>query len=346
MVGVSPKNKGGMWTVVENYINHKEFVEQTQLKYIPTVTKANPIFKVLFSVKAIYKVARELKCGNYDLIHINMSERGSVYRTNIIEKIASKYGVKKVIHMHGAEFQTWYEALEPKKQCFVKNTLDMSDKILILGNYWREFVGSLVSNKEKISVLYNAVQVPEKNSYNSQSRNILFLGLVGKRKGIFDIIESVKKLKELECNVKLLVYGPDETNGFQAIIDSNNINDFIEYRGWLSNEDKEDIFKDVFVNLLPSYNEGLPMTILETMAHGIPNISTKVAAIPEVVNEKNGYLLEPGDVEGIVASILDLRNNAQSKSDVAFRTIKEEYALDVHIEKLLHVYGYIVGKGV
>ena len=52
------------------------------------------------------------------------------------------------------------------------------------------------------------------------------------------------------------------------------------------------------VNILPSYNEGLPMTILETMAYGIPNISTSIASIPEVLhNNDNGFLVKPGDID-------------------------------------------------
>ena len=53
---------------------------------------------------------------------------------------------------------------------------------------------------------------------------------------------------------------------------------------------KNRIYKTIAINVLPSYNEGLPMSILETMAYGIPSITTNIASIPEVVVDGvNGF---------------------------------------------------------
>lgn len=339
MVGVSEKNRGGMWTVVNNYLNDKSFVNKTNLVYIPTITKGNSFYKILFSLRAIKKVKKELKNNNYDLIHVHMSERGSVYRTAIIEKLAKKYNTKIIIHMHGAEFQTWYETLNDKRKQFVKKTLNISDRILILGNYWYDFLSKLVINSGKIEVLYNSVNIPKKYKYNDASKNILYLGLVGKRKGIFDIIDSIKILKQKGIKFKLLVYGPDETSGFDQIIKDNSLEDYIEYCGWLTENEKDNVFSDVKSNILPSYNEGLPMTILETMSYGIPNISTPVAAIPEVVNNKNGFIVNPGNIEEISEAITEVVNNSQLKrSKLAAETIKTDFSLKVHTNKLLNIY--------
>lgn len=58
------------------------------------------------------------------------------------------------------------------------------------------------------------------------------------------------------------------------------------------------------MHFLPSYNEGLPMAVLETMANGIPNITSNVGGIPQVIqNGKNGFFTSPGDVEGFVSAI-------------------------------------------
>ena len=102
-----------------------------------------------------------------------------------------------------------------------------------------------------------------------------------------------------------------------------------------------EVFHNIAVNILPSYNEGLPMTILETMAFGIPNISTRVAAIPEAVNNDNGFLIVPGDLNSLCKAILTLSNDRtlrMKKSVLSYKTVKEQFALNVHLMRILELY--------
>lgn len=63
---------------------------------------------------------------------------------------------------------------------------------------------------------------------------------------------------------------------------------------------------DVYV--LPSYKEGLPISILEAMSYSLPVISTRVGGIPEIImNGKNGLLINPGDKEALYESIIKLK---------------------------------------
>ena len=82
------------------------------------------------------------------------------------------------------------------------------------------------------------------------------------------------------------------------------------------------------------------MTILETMSYGIPNISTNVAAIPEVVNQENGYLIEPGDYIKLAEDILDFFDNNKRKvlSENSYEIIKNNFSIEKHIEKLSEIY--------
>ena len=88
-----------------------------------------------------------------------MAERGSVYRKGIVMKLAKIFSSKIVLHMHGAEFEVWYRSLKPKAQKKIRNILDMSDAIIILGNYWKGFIGSIVSDPDKVKVVYNEANV-------------------------------------------------------------------------------------------------------------------------------------------------------------------------------------------
>ena len=341
MVGVDKSTKGGMWTVVENYLHDRTFCKKTHLKYIPTSITGKTVNKLLFTLVAYLKILYTFMTAHIDIVHVHMSERGSVYRKGIVLKTAKMFHCKTVIHMHGAEFQVWYEQLSDEKKEGVKKILNLADKMIILGDYWYEFISSLV-DKDKIEIVHNAVNVPDIIEYNPNSKNIMFLGVVGKRKGIDDLLDAMKEAdKQLGDDVKLYIYGPNPDHDIGGKINYLQLSDRVEYKGWLSANEKGATFKSIAVNVLPSYNEGLPMTILETMAYGIVNISTDVAAIPEAVNEKNGILIKPGDIKALSDAIITLMNNDElrkEKSYASYQDAKTLFSLETHVAKVMKIY--------
>lgn len=342
MVGVDRQTKGGMWTVAENYLCSADFVENTGLVYVPTSITGSIPCRLAFTAKALLLVLKEMLTAHCDIVHVHMAERGSVYRKNLVICLAKLFRSKVVIHMHGAEFEDWYKGLTEKKQAGIRRILNKADKVLILGKYWENFVSSLMEDPEKVQVLYNAVAVPEQNTYDISAENLLFLGVVGQRKGVYDLLRAVKEAeKELSENVRLMIYGPEFEQKIDSAIKEMGLTDRVEYKGWLPPEERAGVFQKTAVNILPSYNEGLPMTILETMAAGIPNISTNVAAIPEAVTKKNGVVITPGDTASLAQAIIQLmkdREVRQSKSYEAYRSAKEVFSLENHIHQLLYIY--------
>lgn len=348
MVGVDKSTKGGMWSVVENYLDNQDFLEGNELKYIPTSISGNFIKRIIFSIYSIIKAFIYTIFNNYDILHVHVSEKGSVFRKNIIMNISKIRNAKIIIHMHGAEFEKWYKSLNTKRQTKVKKILNKGDIILILGKYWENFVGSLLENKSKLKVLYNAINIPNINCYDNNTNNILFLGAVGKRKGIYDLLEAMKKIKnEKLCKCNLIIYGPDTTNQIEQIIKDYEVDDIVKYKGWLNNEEKKKVFRDVAINILPSYNEGLPMTILETMSYGIPNISTNVAAIPEIIDDSCGILVDPGDVNRIVQAITMLISDPNLRiemSNNSYNKVKQYCSIEKHKNDIFEIYKNVLNE--
>lgn len=346
MVGVDQSTRGGMWTVVENYLNNEDFCKETNLKYIPTSITGSKRKRILFTAKAYIKIIFELSKTKYDIVHIHASEKGSIYRKNVVATLAKFFHCKVILHMHGAEFETWYKTSSKKSQQRVQKFLAKGDKIIILGFYWKNFMVSLVDDPKKIFTLYNAVSLPVDNPYNHSAQNLLFLGVIGKRKGIYDLLEAMKTaIPHINPDICLWIYGPDPELIIENLIHKMNLNDRVKYMGWLSTSEKAQIFSNISINILPSYNEGLPMTILETMAYGIPNIATSIAAIPEVIDYDNGILIKPGDVTSLSNAIVFLCNNPEvkaSKSTQAYQTIKNCFSLSLHISQLLSLYRELI----
>ena len=332
MIGVAEETKGGMWTVVDNYFKSKRFNEEVDLTYIPTATVGSVAKRLLFTAKGYMKI---IASGKHDILHVHMAEKGSVYRKGIAMSLAS--ADKKIVHMHGATFQDWYESLSDRKKAGVRKILNKADKVIILGKYWEDFISGIVP-KEKIEVVYNAVPIGE-NRYNTESRRILFFGVVGQRKGAYDLLDAFSEIADKFPDVTLAYYGPDFEHRIEEEIEKKHLGDRVQYLGWL--KDKESAFSDVMCNVLPSYNEGLPMTILETMAFGIPNISTSVAAIPEVINDENGILIEAGNKEQLKDAMITICRDSELRkrfSENAHKTMLEKFSADKHIEQILDIY--------
>lgn len=340
MVGTAKSTGGGMWTVANGYITSQLYNKKISLKYIPTFVVGSKLKRVLFAFIAYIRILWDLLIRRPKIMHVHMAEKGSVFRKGIAMLFGKIFGCKIVVHMHGAEFQSWYEALEEEKKNKVTAILNRADKIIILGEYWKPFVSTIVPI-DKIVVIYNAVAQKEK-MYNPDGSTLLFLGAVGQRKGAYDLVEAFSGIADkLPENIVLKFYGPDFEKKIGRVIKDSAVSSRIEYCGWLNNVQKSDVFKETICSILPSYNEGLPMTILETMAVGIPNISTRIAAIPEVVDENNGYLINPGNQEQLKQAIIAVCNSREDrihKSDFAYNTIKKKFNIESNIKQTLFIY--------
>jgi glycosyltransferase involved in cell wall biosynthesis len=91
----------------------------------------------------------------------------------------------------------------------------------------------------------------------------------------------------------------------EAAIAESGLGDCVHFNGFVSGDAKAGLLSRTDVFVLPSYNEGLPISILEAMSYGCAIVSTPVGGIPEVVKD-NGVLVKPGDIDGIASAIYSL----------------------------------------
>lgn len=347
MIGVDKTSVGGMLTVIENYLNNKEFCRKANLQYIATVIRGSKLIKLKTFLKKIPEIKRTIKEKKIDIVHVHMAERGSVFREGYVVHIANKMGCKTIIHMHGATIEDWYKRQNIVVKKIIEKIFCSADKMIVLGDLWLPFMKKVMGNENesKLAVLHNAVNVPSSNSYNLDATEILFYGMLIQRKGIDDLLEAFRAIKdEVPIEIKLALYGDDydSEEKIEAKIKRFDLEGRAEYRGWLTPENRKKVFSKAIVNVLPSYNEGLPMTILESMGHGIPNISTNIAAIPEAISDGiNGYLITPGDINSLkekMKNVILNRKIREKFSESAYETAKKEFSIDSHINRLLKIY--------
>ena len=138
-----------------------------------------------------------------------------------------------------------------------------------------------------------------------KSVGLLYLGVIGQRKGIYDILNALKDNKDFfKGKVVLRIGGNQEEEKLQACINEYGLQGMVKFEGFVSGEKKIECLNWADVYILPSFNEGLPIGILEAMSYRHPIISTPVGGIPEVVKDGvNGIMVKPGNVQEIAKAI-------------------------------------------
>ena len=91
----------------------------------------------------------------------------------------------------------------------------------------------------------------------------------------------------------------------KAMISHYHLHDIIDFKGWIGESEKEKLFREADAFILPSYNEGMPVCILEAMSFGLPILATRVGGIPEIMEHGvNGYLFNKADKEAMLQAIM------------------------------------------
>lgn len=337
--------KGGMVSVVKNYLNYKDW-EDVDIRYIPTHINANKYVLVLYFMWAYIKILCLALIGKVDIVHLHTAERGSFFRKAFLVQTFNILGIKTVMHHNAAEFELFYTSLSERRKKYVRHILELTDLNIVLGEEFAQLLRNKAS-KAKVKVLYNAVGTYSYNPYNKDARNILFLGVLCERKGVYNLLQAIKLLDpQIDKTIKLYLCGDGEMEKVKQMIKELGISHRIAHLGWIVGEQKKLFMANAMVNVLPSYNEGLPMTILETMAYGIPNISTSIASIPEVLhNNDNGFLVKPGDIDALAEVLKKIIENSSLReefSQKSYQLITKSFSLDKNIEILKSYYKSLI----
>lgn len=277
-------------------------------------------------------------CRSTKIVHIHTASYNSFKRSALFISLAKFLKRKVVIHIHGGGFKEYYE----KNTSFVHKNLLKCDTIIALTEYWKKFFEGL--GFENVIVVPNIVDSPtiQERKCNDGKTHILYLGLITKAKGIFDLIDTIYEHKEdLKGNIVLHIGGNGETETIKKMIDDYLLQDIVIYEGWVSGNKKVELLNNTDVFILPSYTEGLPISILEAMSYSLPVISTPVGGIPEVVRDgENGFLIKPGDKDALFNAIVRLANDEELREkmgNISYSKVQPHFPVNISAE-LVNIY--------
>ena len=341
LVGSDLSVKGGIVSVLKNYLAYDKW-ENVKLYYVPTHVDKKGAQKAIYFIKSLRKVRAYLNTGKISVAHIHVSERGSFFRKIIVSNMCLKKGVPVILHHHGAEFNEFYDQSNFIVKKLIRNTLKKVNLNIVLSNQ----LISMIKDKcpeANVAALPNAVPVEDGNHYNPDATNLLLLGELNERKGVYVLLDAISHMdSELAPDVKLYLCGNGDLDRLKERIKELSLEHRIAHIGWIDKEEKAAIFANTKINVLPSYNEGMPMSVLDAMGYGMPVVSTNVGGIPKIVhNGENGYCCKPGDVNTMSLMIIKLLMNQRIREKAEERSVvivKEKYSLEAHINQIEILY--------
>lgn len=320
---------GGMSTVISDIMN-SELKGRYHFKLIRTASYSGKS-KTFF--KGLVEYIKLCICNQVACVHIHMSENGSCYRTMILIVISKFFGKKILVHSHGSEFEKFYYGLgNGVKQKLFNNILQKSDAIIVLTPGWKNFWGKIVE-LEKVIVVPNSVGIPEeveKCCHTSDNLKLLFLGKVGERKGVYDLIDAVDILRKDGINVDLLIGGDGETNRCQEYIDKLYLQGRVHLCGWVEKKKKEELLRASDLLVLPSYFESFGIVLLEAMSYKVPVICSDGGYMHEVVdNEIDGYVVpvnSPKDIADKIRYFDSHRDMLITMGNSGYKKVSSNYS--------------------
>ncbi len=344
MVVQNPLVKGGIAAVVNGY-RGSQLEKDFDIIYVESYTDGNKLIKLFKGICAYFCFAKVLMIDKPDLIHIHSSFGISFYRKLPFVYISSLVKKPIVNHIHGSEFEKFYSNANIGKKYLVKKVYGKCAKLIALTDEWKGKF-NLIVPKEKLTVIENYSMIADKVSKVECNNQVLFLGAITQMKGCYDIPRVIELVLKEIPSCKFVIAGDGDISQIKGLLKEKGIYKNVDFPGWVRGVKKDQLLRESDIFFLPSYSEGMPMSILDAMGYGLPIVSSNVGGIPNIVKQgETGYLSEPGNFECFAENILRLLLDTDLKNTMAnmsYEFAENNYSLTKHIEKIESLYNEIL----
>jgi glycosyltransferase involved in cell wall biosynthesis len=287
---------------------------------------------------------------------------GHPYPSSLIAgKLAKRYNKPFVLTQHNTfiEYDNFFDNVEWLNDLSIgRYTLKQADRIITVSKASRDYVLSIGADPNKITVLYNGVDIERFKPMEDKREAIrLKLGISQNAKvfltvrrlvyknGVDTLLDCAHLAIKKDPQVVFLVVGkgPD-LNSVQAKISELGMQENFVLAGFVPDEDLPSFYNAADFFVLPSKSgEGLPLVALEAMACALPVIATDVGGIGEILNQKFGKLVSPNRPDLMAEAVLDFSGADWASRKIELRAmIEEKFSWDRNVDSLVEIYEELI----
>lgn len=350
---------GGISQWTNNILNYHNSINDDNLitPFYPDISAYNlaptggSIRRIIRGLKMylpfVKQFNKEISKRQYTTVHISTSGSLSLIRDLLCLRKAKKRGIKTCLHFHFGRLPQIFETGGWEKQLLIK-CLSYTDVPIAIDKPSYETLLKVGIN----SVVYlpnplsqDVEKIIDENRCHREKGLIVFVGHLVKPKGVYELVSACKEIRNLR-NIRLKLIGPYEEDVKNDLIDlaGKRYYEWLEIAGKCDQKTalKEMQRSELFI--LPSYSEGFPNVILESMACGCTIITTGVGAIPEMLDfsgGKCGILIKAQDDNDIKEKILEylaFPENYRKMPENAYKRVREEYNINKIYSSLLNIW--------
>jgi glycosyltransferase involved in cell wall biosynthesis len=333
MFGAAPETRGSISAVVETYRAHGLF-KRWPIEYLATHGARGAARNAALTLGALRDFALLRARHGRMPVHLHLNARGNTARDTALVAAAIAARCPIVLQLHGTGFERSHGA------GLMRWLLESAACVLTACESQRSWV-SRVARDANALCIPNAIS-SELTTEAPRANLVLFLGRMEAGKGIYDLLEAVAALRIAVPDVRLVCAGDGDRIAVARYAERLGIAEAVKFTGWVGPSGKRALFEAAAAFALPSYDEGLPVSLLEAMAAGVPVVASSVGGVPEVVADGvSGYLVAPGDkasLERALRRLLADRALGQRIGAAARETARLRFAPERALPQLEEIY--------